>query len=118
MRQRKTPPQENPKVHVLPPPPRRQLAPPPEHLEEPERTLWARALTEYDLPSALQRDLLAEALTHRQTARHCFERVSDQGEQVFNSRFERLEPNKLLQDYRAHTALYVSVLGKLRIVLS
>jgi hypothetical protein len=108
---------DDPKIHLLPPPPPGKVAEPPPHLEEPERALWHRALNEYQFRAETERAVLAEALTSRMRARHCRERIDDEGEALVEPHFGRVVAHPLLKDERAYRKQFADLLARLRIIL-
>src|SRR6476620_6722803 len=89
--------------------PARDLAPPPAHLAPPEAELWPAILHDFDFSDPASLALLEEALSARQRARRCRERIDADGEAVLD-RWKQVKPHPLLAAERDARAAFLAAL--------
>lgn len=100
----------------FPRPSLRRAAPPPEHLKEPERTLWTELNSQFAFTDAASLAILASALEAHARSRRCRETIDADGESV-RDRFGQVKPHPLLAAERDARAAFLAAMRALNLDL-
>src|SRR4051812_42762653 len=102
------------KVVRLPPPPQHKAPEPPDYLEQPERNLWNAILSEFEIDTASELAILADAMTAHMRARKSRERIADEGD-VLRDRFGQSYAHPMIAVERQSQKNFLVAMTKLRL---